>query len=215
MVILVNDTRISDPSEGCAGQNDGFEGAERTAMSHNGKHRSDLSLSGVWLCLDFANTLSERGGGHPQETIGSYPDLAAWAQQAAVLTSAEAQRLIEAASGQPALAAVALKRAVNLRESIYRIFAMVADGQPPDAADLPVLNALIAQAQTRRQLIFTPAGFRWVWVPEKDRLDLMLWPIALSAGELLTSARLGRVRRCADEDCGWLYVDTSPGRSRR
>jgi predicted RNA-binding Zn ribbon-like protein len=43
----------------------------------------------------------------------------------------------------------------------------------------------------------------------------MLWPVVRDAADLLTSKELNRVGRCADERCGWLFVDTSRNRSRR
>jgi predicted RNA-binding Zn ribbon-like protein len=40
-------------------------------------------------------------------------------------------------------------------------------------------------------------------------MDQMLWPVARSAAELLTSERAGRVRECASETCSWLFLDGS------
>jgi len=46
-------------------------------------------------------------------------------------------------------------------------------------------------------------------------LEAILWPIAGSAGELLTSDDLGRVRQCGGKTCRWMFVDRSKNRSRR
>jgi predicted RNA-binding Zn ribbon-like protein len=43
----------------------------------------------------------------------------------------------------------------------------------------------------------------------------MLWPVAQSVEDLLTSAELIAVRECAAPDCGRLFVDTSRNRTRR
>jgi predicted RNA-binding Zn ribbon-like protein len=43
----------------------------------------------------------------------------------------------------------------------------------------------------------------------------MFWLLARSAAELLTSEQLSRVRVCASETCGWLFIDTSKNRTRR
>ena len=45
--------------------------------------------------------------------------------------------------------------------------------------------------------------------------DRMLWPVTRSAAELLVSGELSRVRTCANDTCGWLFMDTSKNRSRR
>jgi predicted RNA-binding Zn ribbon-like protein len=43
----------------------------------------------------------------------------------------------------------------------------------------------------------------------------MLWHIADSAAEFLTTGDLTRLRECSGEDCGWLFEDTSKNRSRQ
>jgi predicted RNA-binding Zn ribbon-like protein len=43
----------------------------------------------------------------------------------------------------------------------------------------------------------------------------MLWPIASSAADLLTSERLKKVRLCEAKTCTWLFLDESRNHSRR
>jgi predicted RNA-binding Zn ribbon-like protein len=52
----------------------------------------------------------------------------------------------------------------------------------------------------------------WTAGGEPDR---MLWPVARSAVDLMTSADLARVRECDGHDCGWLFLDTSKAGRRR
>ena len=40
-------------------------------------------------------------------------------------------------------------------------------------------------------------------------------PIVLAAAELLTSPQRLKIRACAAEDCGWLFLDTSRSGRRR
>ena len=54
----------------------------------------------------------------------------------------------------------------------------------------------------------------WVW-PDPLPLASVLWHIALSAGELLTSSELSLVKKCDGRNCGWLFVDSSKNHSRR
>ena len=66
------------------------------------------------------------------------------------------------------------------------------------------------------RIIETPAGFVWDWDGSADALDKMLWPVVLSAADLLTSKELERVGECADHRrCGWLFFDVSRNHSRR
>ena len=46
-------------------------------------------------------------------------------------------------------------------------------------------------------------------------MDLFLDPIIKSAADLLVSPELKRVKQCADDACGWLFMDKSRNNSRR
>ena len=54
-----------------------------------------------------------------------------------------------------------------------------------------------------------------LWAEGGRALDSMLWPIARSAADLLTSGELEAVRQCGGRNCGWLFLDTSRNRTRR
>ena len=66
------------------------------------------------------------------------------------------------------------------------------------------------------------AGDAYVWAWERggedggrSPLGRPLWPVARSAADLLTSPKFGRVKVCAGEGCGWLFLDASRNASRR
>ena len=66
------------------------------------------------------------------------------------------------------------------------------------------------------QLAIYPQGFQWEWTEVENTFDRVAWAVARSAGELMTSDRLVRVRECADDrGCGYLFIDTSRNHSRR
>ena len=174
-----------------------------------------LSLVGGRLCLDFANTVGSHAGASPNEHLRSYRDLVAWSRHAGILTEAEERRLLEAAAGRPDEASVVLERAVALREAIYRLFSAVAAGRAPDEADLETLNVALARALDHARIVPAGAGFAWAWRDEQGALDRMLWPVARSAADLLTGGELDRVGECANDSCGWLFLDLSRNRSRR
>ena len=67
----------------------------------------------------------------------------------------------------------------------------------------------------RSQLVAVEGGYTWVWDEGGRALDSMLWPVARSAADLLTSGELQAVRQCAGRACGWLFLDTSRNRTRR
>lgn len=185
-------------------------------MSETWKYARTLNLEEGWLCLDFANTLDWHASDHPEERLNSYSDLVAWSERAGLLTAPEAQRLLRRAEGHPADATGVLKSAIALREVIYRIFSAVAHGRAPEAVDLVSLNAALPEALCRSRIVRLEDKFTWDWADVEDALDCMLWPVAWSAADLLTSEDVHRVGECADDrGCGWLFLDLSRNHSRR
>ena len=186
------------------------------SMSEVETRAGNLKLLGGRLCLDYANTADWHASDHPDEFLTSYSDLVLWGQHAGILTQRQAQRLLQKAADQPKEATAVLQQALALREVIYRIFAAVAHGRQPAAADLAALNAALAEILARSRIASTAEGFGWDWAGDEDALARPLWAVARSAADLLTSGELHRVGQCADDrGCGWLFLDTSRNHSRR
>ena len=184
-------------------------------MEENVKQEQIFDLTGGLLCLDFANTLDDRTDVHPQELLNSYNDLVLWSQQADVLTEKEARRLLEKAAQRPSETTRVLKRAVEVREAIFRIFKAIAEDESPEDEDLITLSAMVAEAQKHAQIVPNTNGFRWDWTDKRSDLDCMLWPVVRTAADFLTSDELDTVRVCASNTCNWLFLDTSKNHSRR
>lgn len=177
--------------------------------------RSDkLELVGGRLCLDFTNTVGGRFVAQPNERLTSYLELVMWGRHAGIVSGDEAEGLLEAAERMPGEAASVLRRAIALREAIYRLFSRSAVGLAPLEGDLARLNEELSDAMQRLRVHRDEDGYSLAW-ERGDRLDRMLWPIARSAMEVLTSSDLERVRECGGEDCNWLFLDTSKNHSRR
>jgi predicted RNA-binding Zn ribbon-like protein len=166
------------------------------------------------LCLDFANTVSGRP--HVRtETLREYPDLLRWAAEAGIADPAARERLARQAEHDPRRARRILSSAIALREALFRIFSALAAGDRPPAPDLDLLNGALAGCLAFLEVRPLAEGFAWVWSAAPDRLDRVLWPVAHSGAEILTSAEAGLVRECASEHCSWLFVDRSRTRRRR
>jgi predicted RNA-binding Zn ribbon-like protein len=101
-----------------------------------------------------------------------------------------------------------------LRDAIFRIFAASALERAPERDHLMTLNSVLAEALKHARVVRSPEGFVWSWA-EEDSLDQLLWPVARSAADLLTSDELTRTRECGGPACTWLFMDTSKNRSRR
>src|SRR5437867_3872314 len=167
------------------------------------------------VCLDFANTVGGTRGPAAREHLKSYPDLIAWCRQAGLVNPSKADAAIRAAARRPEESAVALRRAIALRETIYRIFEALAGGKSPPSSGVDELNTELAGSLGRLRVIPGRKGFAWTWADAANAFDEPLGPIARSAAELLTSPhRLARVHQCEGDTCGWLFVDSTKNRSR-
>lgn len=179
-------------------------------------HRLDQAgKSAASLCLDFANALRRRLAAHPLELLGGYRDIVAWSRRHGVLTEREARALVRAAKGRPEEAAAVHRRAIRLREAIYRIFSAVARAGPPGAEDLTVLNATLGWGLARLRIVRKGEGFTWEVSTERESLERPIWPVARSAADLLATGDLPAVRSCAGHKCAWLFLDESRNKSRR
>lgn len=165
--------------------------------------------------LDFTNSVQGWSGGLPRgDQLGDYDDLLAWGEAAGVIDRGTARRLRSEAAQRPREAARTLARAAELRRLLYRLFAAVAAGRHPAAADLQALNAALARALPHQVLVARGDGFAWAW-EDSPALDAVLWPVLRAAADLLASDRRARLRECGGENCGWLFLDETKNRSRR
>jgi len=168
-----------------------------------------FELTGGNLALDLVNTVVSRGSATPRELLGKYADLVNWSGQVGLLDRAEAAALLDQAARNPRLAARALDRAIDLRETLHTIFASV----NPDDTSLGKLQAYAEQVSQHRQLVRHGESIVSRW--KHSGLDWMLWPIVEAVTALLTSEQRKRVRVCAAPTCGWLFLDNSRRGNRR
>ena len=177
-----------------------------------------FELMGGRLSLDFTNTVSGMRVVAPVERLNSYADLVSWGRQVGALDAAQARRLLAEAERDPGAAARALAEAITFREALFRAFRAVAENGAPAAEDLDSLNRVLSRARARERLLCRGGRCALAWPADDASLDRMLWPVARSAAEVLTSAEVSRVRICeatATDGCGWLFLDETRNRSRR
>lgn len=174
-----------------------------------------LKLLGGRLCLDFVNTLDWRGTDTPLEFLNTYDDLVRWSRHAAVCSRQEAEKLQKLAARSGAEAKKVLNRALNLRETIYRLFTASIDNPNPLSDDLSLFNKHHSRLMKDSQITLTKDGYIWDTAGNRNRLDWVLNPIVRSAAEVLVSDERKKVKACADTACGWLFIDVSRNSSRR
>lgn len=155
------------------------------------------------LCLEFVNTRYWRGQPTPTETLNGPEDLAAWSS----------------ANGGPKAAkplpSPEFDRAIELRELIHRLFDAHAQGKVAPSRDIEALNHALATAPARTTLHRERTGYSWDVDFRSGTALALLAPVLWSAGDLLAGPRLDRVRRCANPECGWVFLDDSRAGKRR
>ena len=169
-------------------------------------------LVGGELCVDFANTLYGHSDVPIHEYLCGYCDLVLWSRHAGILSDKEAHRLLQNARHRPSEAKAVFRRAIALREVIYRIFANLAQTRSPKVDDLVILHTAWLEALAHSHLFKTPTGFRLDWKKEYPLVRL-LWPIIDSANKLLISEEVQQIKQC--NGCDWLFVDRSRNHMRR
>ncbi len=165
--------------------------------------------------LDLVNTLYDRFDQPPTDHLDNYAALVDFTHACGLLDVDVRDLLLEAAGQRPHEAAAAHAATIALRESIYAVAVAVVDGDQPATADLDCLSQFAAEARAAGAYRFEDDGFRWSWQPVATRLERPLWQFAETAVEFLAHGDLSRLRVCAADDCGWLFLDETRNRSRK
>ena len=167
------------------------------------------------LCLDFANTVEWHKSDQPKDNLKEMANLIDWGMAAKILSTEQTNQLREVVIKQPGEAAIVFNWAIQLREAIYRIFVKFSEKGRASSSDLAILNEALSDSLSHLKISPSSQGFDWKFVDSPNELGQIIWPVAYSAGELLVSDKLERVRQCADDrGCGYLFIDTSRNRSR-
>ena len=164
-------------------------------------------------CLDFINTVS-RVAFHDGR-LNTCHDVIRWAAGARLLRPTDRRRLTRLAARNRRSAQRELRALLRLRSLLHRLFVHLGEGKRLRPDDLSSFN-MVLRAVLRRAKLLARKG-ELTWSPEADADDLqgIRRLIVWDAARLLTSDRLGLVRRCANPTCGLVFLDESRRRNRR
>ena len=176
--------------------------------------KSEPELVGGVLCLDFANHLSHLFSDNYKIGEAQFRDLVAWSVEAGGLSATDAASLKKLAAGRDNDIACVLRRAERLSRTLRGVFTAAAQDHAPDGREMSALSREVASAKKNCRVVFKDSDYRWEWSKDTPALDRVLWPIANSAGNLLTSDDLRQVKVCDAENCYWLFLDSGRGRRR-
>ncbi|MGH3373682.1 MAG: CGNR zinc finger domain-containing protein [Actinoallomurus sp.] len=171
----------------------------------------------------------ERLGGHPalelvntvawrlddtltSDRLTDAEALVRWAGDAGLVGNENLRALLAECASEPGRAERLIRRTRAFRELLYRVLSAVATGGSPGDDDIEALRRAMTRALGRAE-ISGLAPLRWSLRPGAlaDLPDVL----TLSGWELMQFEDLGRLRRCADDACGWLFLDRSRNGTRR
>ncbi len=176
------------------------------------------------LCLDFVNSV---GGRKEQEEkpypeniilkdkLENYNDLVTWGKQTRIITEVEEKKLLNLIASRKKETDMIFDRAIELRESLFKIIYEVINSKEPEEKMIQILNKEYAVANENRKLVYKDNKIEWQFSKDPLKPDYLIWLIAESAVKLLSSDLLSRVKICSGDDCGWLFLDTSKNKSRQ
>ncbi|MBV8824157.1 MAG: CGNR zinc finger domain-containing protein [Bradyrhizobiaceae bacterium] len=175
---------------------------------------ASLALVGGAPAFDLANTQSGRDGPRAQDHLRAPEHVVAWAHHAGILSEA-GTRALRRSMGRPRVAAALLKQTRELRDLLYGIGATLAAGATPRADALDRLARIHARALVHARLAPSDGGLAWRWDAARTPVEAVVGPIALSAIGLVTGGERARIKQCAGDHCGWLFLDTTKNNRRR
>jgi len=161
--------------------------------------------------VELVNTVAWRlDGASRTDRLTDAGALVLWAGEAGLAGDADLRALRAECTAGPA--EQVLGRARAFRELLYRVLHALATNRTPGHGDVQALRRAMVAALGRARLAdLTPLTWS---LPPRTLADLPA-TLALAAWQLLQFEDLGRLRQCADDSCGWLFLDGSRNGARR
>lgn len=168
------------------------------------RERSPFPAVGGHPGFDLVDTVHWRlDSSRAIDTLAEFDDVVAWCAQMEVVDD---DALAAATAADPDAAAREFRAIVALREAIYEAVFTSSES----AAHLIAEEYVAARGRSTLQHDAGTASWRWR-VP--GDVSAPRAAIAVLAHDLITSD-LHAARQCADDACGWVYLDTSPRHNR-
>ncbi|GGL44483.1 CGNR zinc finger domain-containing protein [Phycicoccus endophyticus] len=162
--------------------------------------------------LELLNTVSWRlRGPGREELLGDSARVLDWALQTGFLDETEHARLAATLAGDAAAAEALVADARGLREDAY---AMLVEGDAA-AAERVASRYRVALGRARLEEGGPEQGGRWRWVDSAVAATTPVDRAVRAVLDLAGSDRLRLLHQCEDDECGWVYLDTSPRHNRR
>lgn len=154
------------------------------------------------LALDFLNT-RVRAGGEILDLFQTEDDVLTWLKRAGLTASK-----VGTSTASPSL----LWKARALRENLRSLVEKRKTGRRGDPS---VLNNFLKHAQSHPRLVWNkPQSPTIERLPQSDRREAILAPVAEAAAVLLSAADFSLVKRCAGKTCVLWFLDQTKSHHR-
>jgi predicted RNA-binding Zn ribbon-like protein len=189
------------------------ENDSRSASESRVKNRV-FQLTGGHPALDLVNTLDWRfRESGPEELLEDYADVVQFAEQTGLIEAAGARKLLRSVPANKAMKVVA--SVWELREASAEVLYTAVDGNSPSTSAIKRLQDCFAAARQQQLLEWDGEKLGWRLPTSTSLPALPLWLLSLSTAEFMNSEQMRALRECGNQECRWLFVDTSKNHTRR
>lgn len=181
--------------------------ATSVAPSHasQGEHGHQATLGDG---LDFINTL-EYARGRSVEHLASMTAALEWLEGHDLLHEEAHDELVERFSGDDEASQRALARVHRVRAAMRELADASVERRPPEGPALDRVNRILRTPYSY-YLVPSPDGVSLDHRHEGDPVEGALARLAESIAREVSQGHPERLRICANEDCRWVFNDTSP-----
>lgn len=174
----------------------------RHALNAPHGHQVDLETG-----LDFINTL-EHSRGRPIEHFDSAATALRWLREHNLLHVEALEAELALTEANPRAAERALGRIRRVRAAMRELADAAVEGRPPAQVHLDEVNRALTTPYTY-YLVPAPDGVSLDHRHEGDPVEGALARLTESIARELSQGQPERLRICANEDCRWVFNDTS------
>lgn len=103
----------------------------------------------------------------------------------------------------------------EMRSVMKSIVDETAQDKRPSADDIIRLGNAVNGSEMRYELVPDEQGYKLKSVPVEENWSWVLQSLALPFAELLSSEDISRLKKCDNQDCGWVYYDETKNNTRR
>ncbi|MDP8904676.1 MAG: CGNR zinc finger domain-containing protein [Chloroflexota bacterium] len=186
------------------------EADHRPGHDHTARHGHHASLADG---LDFVNTL-EHGRHGSTDHLGSLATAVRWLHDHELLrgemVADQLRRYADDSAGEMRV----LSRIRRVRAALRELLDATVEQRPADEAALREVNRAL-RAQYVYELVPAPDGVSLDHRHEGDPIAGALARLAEAIARELTQADAERLRVCANDECRWVFFDSSPAGRRK